>query len=369
MVRFDVRKIVVLLLLAAPAVQAQLWSGPAAVEVRAQDQKGLPVAGAEVKLQFTDLDPKDGPPPVTTDARGNATVGGLAEGSWIVEVSHEGFMTYMAEINVRAGGRPTVGLATQVNVPGALRTMRVEISRGRAARVPAPPRPPGDDRPAAAPPPSPAPPAEAGPSSEPAAEARPPEARPAPAPPPVPAPPVTEAAPEVTPPTLSAPEPPRNPPVAPQPAQPPAPADPVRLRTAKDRTCFECPPGESALSTERVVPPGGGPGCGTDVAARLQGGQVPPDLAPGCHVLRLTLPAGARYTGYRYEVQDGRESLDCLSGRDCPQGTGRWPSDPVLIRGPRETVLLAPFESGPAQRERRAVFTVYFTTGIAKRQR
>jgi hypothetical protein len=118
-----------------------------------------------------------------------------------------------------------------------------------------------------------------------------------------------------------------------------------------------------------VVPPGGGSGCGADIATRLRGGQVPADLASGCHVLRITLPAGARYTGYRYEVQDGRESLDCLSGRDCPRSTGRWPGDPVLLRGPQETVILAPFESGPAERERRAVLTVYFTTEIVKRRR
>jgi hypothetical protein len=147
------------------------------------------------------------------------------------------------------------------------------------------------------------------------------------------------------------------------------PADPVRLRTSKDRTCFECPPGESALSTERVVPPGGGSGCGTDIAAQLQNGEVPSNLPAGCHVLRIALPAGTRYTGYRFEVQAGGDSLDCLAGQNCPQGTGRWPMNPVLLRKPEGTVVLAPFEAGPAERERRAVFTAYFTTGMAKRPR
>jgi hypothetical protein len=143
----------------------------------------------------------------------------------------------------------------------------------------------------------------------------------------------------------------------------------VRLRTSKDRTCFECPPGESALSTERAVPPGGGSGCGGNIATQLENGQVPPGLPAGCHVLRIALPAGTRYTGYRYEVQDQGEGLDCLAGRDCPQGTGRWPINPVLQRKAEGTVILAPFESGPAARERRAVLTVYFATGSARRPR
>jgi hypothetical protein len=137
----------------------------------------------------------------------------------------------------------------------------------------------------------------------------------------------------------------------------------VRLRTSQDRTCFECPPGESALSTEWVVPSGGGPGCGADISAQLQSGEIPSGLPAGCHVLRLALPAGARYTGYRFEVQVEGDSLDCLSGQSCPQSTGRWPLDPVLIRRPEGTVLLAPFEAGPVERKRRAVFTAYFAAG------
>ena len=104
--RLGLRKIIApLLLLVASAAQAQLWGGPAAVEIRVEDQKGPPVAGATLTLRYNDVDPKDGPDPVLTDSHGKATVGGLAEGSWHLEVSHEGFMTYLAEITVarRAG--------------------------------------------------------------------------------------------------------------------------------------------------------------------------------------------------------------------------------------------------------------------------
>ena len=399
--RLDPRKIIApLVLLAASAAQAQLWSGPAAVEVRVEDQKGLPVAGAALTLQYNGVDPKEGPPPVLTDSRGKATVGGLAEGSWHLEVSHDGFMTYLAEITVREKGRLVLDEAAQFNVVGATRTMRVQISRGRstpaprpsvvAEKTPAPVRPPVTVAPAAprpgpatpaapapvpeksAPAPTPEPPA-AKPRTSPAPTAVPAAPIPQPQTPPASAPPAPEApmAKPVTPPSPAPPAPAVPPPTpAAQPAPPAAPTpDPVRLRTSKDRTCFECPPGESALSTERVVPPGGGSGCGTDIAAQLRSGEVPSGLPAGCHVLRLVLPAGTRYTGYRFEVQAGSDSLDCLAGQSCPQSTGRWPIDPVLIRRPEGTIVLAPFEAGPAERERRAVFTAYFTMGTAKRPR
>jgi len=144
---------------------------------------------------------------------------------------------------------------------------------------------------------------------------------------------------------------------------PPAtpPVDAVRIRTAKDRTCVECQPGETALSTEWVIS-GSGSGCG-DIAAKLKGGTVPADLPGGCHVLRIALPASARYTAYRYEVQDGKDSLDCPAAQPCPNNIGRWPGDPVLVRSPQGTVVLAPFESGPGGEGRRAVLTVYYSTG------
>jgi hypothetical protein len=359
MVRFDVRKVAfLLLLLAVPAAEAQLWSGPAAVEVRVEGQKGLPVAGARVQLRSTAVEPEDGPPPAVTDSRGRAVVSGLAAGPWKLEVSQEGYMTYLAEITVSETSRPKVGLANQVNVPGALRTLRVEISRGRsepqAVRAPR-------EQPAPAPAPAPVPHRETPPRPEPAPAPAPAEPRPAPAPPretprETPRPPAPAA------PPIPAPEPAPRPTPTPAPASPPPPAaDSLRMRSFEDRTCVECQPGESSLSTERVVPPGGGTGCG-DIASQLQGGDVPSGLPAGCHVLRIAVPSGGRYLGYRFEVQDGGATLDCRAGQDCPQGTGRWPGNPILVRGSGGTIVLAPFEAGPADRERRAVLTVYFTT-------
>jgi hypothetical protein len=362
--RFNVRKLALLLLLAAPAAHAQLWSGPGAVEVQAEDQKGHDLAGSRVLLLYTSLNPKDGPPAVETDSRGRANVGGLAEGSWHVEVSHDGFMTYMAEINVRKG-KPELVDATQFRVPGGgTSLMRVKISRGSATAPPARASVPATPVPTPRPTPAPAP-VEAPPAARPE-PSRPEPNHPEPVTPPAqPAPrPQVQPAPEPPRPATPAPQPPVPTPPAAVPAPPPAaPAvDAIRMRTAKDRTCVECQPGETALSTERVIPPGGGPGCG-DIAARLKGGEVPSGLPAGCNVLRITLPAGTRYTAYRYEVQDGNDYLDCATGQGCPNNTGRWPIDPVLIRNPQGTIILAPFESGSAERERRAVLTVYFTAG------
>jgi hypothetical protein len=390
-VRLDVRKLALFLLLIAPAAQAQLWSGLAAVEVRVEDQKGLPVADAKLVFQYNALDPKDGPPPVMTDSRGKATVSGLAEGSWHLEVSHDGFMSYLAEITIRPKGRIVLDEAAQFNVVGATRTMQVQISRGKAVSVPrAPvvaetPAPTPAPRPVAPPAPAPAQPEPAAPAPPPAKPVRPPAPAPEPAAPtvlpapqpekpPVPEPPPARPNPSpapIPPPTTPAPvlEPAIRPaPPAPAPA-PPTPADPVRLRTSKDRTCFECPPGESALSTERVIAPGGGASCGGDLASQLQSGSIPSSLPAGCHVLRIALPAGTRFTGYRYEIQIGGDNLDCLAGQSCPQSAGRFPINPVLVRRPQGTIVLAPFESGPADRERRAVLTAYFSEGTANRPR
>lgn len=364
MVRFDVRKIAILFFLAASAAQGQPWSGPAALEIRVEDQKGLPVEGARVQIQYTALNPLDGPAGVLTDSRGHATLGGLAEGPWRLAVSHDGFMTYQVEVNVRAGGRPATSGATQIKVSGSLRTMEVQISRSRSSGTPAPaPRPapapvrPVQTEPAPRPAPQPVPP-----PAPAAAPPAPPQPSPAPAPKPVPRP---TPAPVPTPqPPQPAPAPPAPAPIMPTPAPPP-PAE--RLLTSKDRSCVECQPGESALSLEWTVSPGDSTGCAADIAKQLAGGGLPSQPSAGCHVLRIALPANARYTAYRYEVQVAGDSIDCPTGKDCPRSFGRWPVDPVLNRGAQGTVIFAPFEPGPSQAERRAVLTVYFTEGKRSR--
>ena len=395
-------------LLAAVAGQAQLWRGPAALEIQAKDQKGGPVGGAEVKLVCRSIDPPDGPPPVTLDAKGHGVVGSLAEGKWHLEVSRDGYMTFLADLDVRRDGKPVVLSTLQLNVPKAVHMMDVRFSHAKSApepivaAAPAPrktvpqpapapalaPNPPEpapapapaveEPKPAqapaapapvptepAAPPPAPAPvvvapaPAQPPPAPAPVAPAPAPVQTPAPAaPPPAPTPPAASPSPAPLPKApvaaTAAPAP------APAPAAPPPPLS-VRRRSFEDRTCFECKPGEASLSVEAVVSPGA-EGCGTgvrDMIARTASTGLP----AGCRVLRVALPAGTRYTGYRYEVQEGGDELDCQAGKDCPGG-GRWPLEPVLAKAATGTTIAAAFEGGPAvTRERHAVFTVYYTTG------
>lgn len=379
--------LLVLLALPAAAAQAQLWTGPAALEVRAEDN-GKPAAGGEVRLEYLDMEPSDGPAPVPLDSRGRAVIGSLAEGHWRLEVSRPGAMTYRAEILVRAGGKLQVINAVQHNVPGAVSMMEVKLARARGGAAPVP-RPeavqPEPRRPAPAPiPPAPQPePREETPAPVPQTVTPPPVPAPAPvereAPTPAPTPAPAPAPPQPAP----RPEPKREPPPpvrpvappqrlepspAPQPATPPpaapapAPAPGATLRrSAQDRTCAECKPGESSLSVEVVAPPAAGAtGCGGGLREALLRRDVT-GLPAGCQMLRLELPANARYIGYRYEIQDGGTNADCEAGKDCPAGDARWPMDPLLFRdGTGKTTVSAAFENRAADRERRAVLTVYF---------
>jgi hypothetical protein len=351
-----------LVCLVTSTARAQIWQGPASLEIKAEG-RGASVADATVELLYLALDPPAGPPPIQLDSRGRAVVGGLAEGMWRVSVSHEGFMTWQAEVDVRRDEKPELTATFQQNVPGAVHMMQVKIARGRPTDSSAPPPPPQIAQRPAEPPSAPAPAP---------AQAAPPQEQPTPAP--TPAPPVVDPIPPVNPNPSAEPEtaPPQSapptrvplppPPQAaqPQPA-PPAPAAPggsVLRRSYADRTCYECKPGEASLSAERVV--SAGVGCGPGVRDVLAHSGDPAGLPEGCAVLRLTLPPGARYTGYRYEIQERSGSVDCLAGRDCPGG-GRWPVDPALVRAAEGTTISAVFENLGTGSERRAILTVYYT--------
>lgn len=355
-----------LVLLGSASAQAQLWTGPAALEVRAEDG-GKPAAGGEVRLEFLDLEPSDGPEPVPLDSRGRAVIGGLAEGHWRLEVSRPGAMTYRAEILVRAGGKPQLINAVQHNVPGAVSMMEVRLARARGGETP--PARPSAPRPSPPPiPPAPEPePEPVAPAPEPKPEPLPAPPPPAPAPEPEPAPaaqpqpaPAPAAQPQPTPP----PPPPRLPEPEremPRPAQPPSRPAPPPARPAP-APAPGAKPGESSLSAEAVVPPGGG-GCGEGVREVLMRREVA-GLPAGCQALRVELPPNARYLGYRFEVQDtagGGSAASCEAGKDCPSGDARWPMMPLMIRdGTGKTLVSAAFENRSADRERRAVLTVFY---------
>ncbi|HVG07436.1 MAG TPA: hypothetical protein VNM67_07005 [Thermoanaerobaculia bacterium] len=396
------RTLLLVLLITTSVAQAQIWMGPAALEVRAEDG-GKPAAGGEVRLEYLDMEPSDGPAPVPLDNRGRAVIGSLAEGHWRVEVSRQGAMTYRAEVLVRADGKPQVINAVQHNVPGAVSMMDVKLARARGGAAP-PPRQAAAARPTptpippapapaaptpqpATPPPAPAPIEREAPTPAPAPATPPPAPRPeprreapAPAPqpairPPAPVPvpereaPAPTPAPAAPPPPAPRPEPRRE---TPRPAQPPTrapqatPAVPAPGRSNQDSTCPECKPGEKALSVEVVAPPAAGAtGCGGGLRESLLRRDVT-GLPAGCHMLRLQLPPNSRYIGYRYEVQDAAAAggnaaaANCEAGKDCPSGDARWPMDPLLFRdGTGKTTVSTAFENRSAS-ERRAVLTIYF---------
>lgn len=204
---------------------------------------------------------------------------------------------------------------------------------------------------------------------------------PAPAPPVVEPPPATPAplagaaapaapAPAPTPAPVMPPAPVAAAPVAPPPAAPapPAPASPPTA-PARARLCVECPPGESAAWAEAAIAGAAPAGCPADLQAKLKAvelsavGALSSELAAaglGCRVLAVELPAGARFTGFRYEAQSATVVADCLPGRSCPAGDCRFPHEPVLRIEGNRTTLLVSFESTAAE-PRRAVVAGYST--------
>ena len=130
------------------------------------------------------------------------------------------------------------------------------------------------------------------------------------------------------------------------------------------RSCFECKPGEAALAVAANIVAGGGR-CTEDAAARLRASAlheidaVRAAQGSGCSVLRVDLPAGARYTGFRYEAEgpNGR-ALDCLPGKECPVGASRFVGEPILRREGDTTTVIGLFE---ASADRRGTLTVYWS--------
>jgi len=239
--------------------------------------------------------------------------------------------------------------------------------------VPQSPAPAGQPRPEA---PKAAPAAPPPDAPTPVAPVPEPAVRPQPAQPPPPKAAIAEAAPAGEPaaaPVAAAPTVP--PPVAPLPAPTleaaPAAPQPAPLPTARPRVCVECPPGESAAWGEATISTGSTEGCPGDLAARLAAvpleevDELAASIGGGCRVVQVALPAGARYTGFRFEAQSASVTADCLPGRECPSGGCRFPFAPVVRRAGQRTVLLAAFAS--AVREPRRALVVGYSTYDKKR--
>lgn len=85
-------------------------------------------------------------------------------------------------------------------------------------------------------------------------------------------------------------------------------------------------------------------------------------LAAGCAVLRVDLPRGTRFVGFRYEATGEQGAADCFPNRPCPAGACRFPGDPVIRRDGDRTTVLTPFESTAAA-ARVGALTVYYAQG------
>lgn len=113
---------------------------------------------------------------------------------------------------------------------------------------------------------------------------------------------------------------------------------------------------------------GGGAVCPADLAARLEAAPeaeveaLRAALPDGCSVLRVDLPRGARFVGFRYEATGETGAADCMPNRPCPAGGCRFPGDPVIRRSAERTTVLARFESTSAA-ARTGALTVYYTVG------
>lgn len=89
-----------LALTAAATAHAQPWRGPVALGIEVVDRDDNPVPGATVRLEYAEVEPNAGPPPLTTDAAGRAEVFGLAEGLWRAQIEREGFSRYLVVLRL-----------------------------------------------------------------------------------------------------------------------------------------------------------------------------------------------------------------------------------------------------------------------------
>ena len=104
---FPALAVLVLALLAAPAA-AQPWKGVAALGIEVKSGKKQPLEGAQVLLRYAEIDPIAGPPALTTGADGKIEVQGLASGRWRVDISKEGYSSYLLVVAVEPDGEARV---------------------------------------------------------------------------------------------------------------------------------------------------------------------------------------------------------------------------------------------------------------------
>ncbi|MEM9293157.1 MAG: hypothetical protein AAGD01_15860 [Acidobacteriota bacterium] len=159
------------LLWSAVPADAQVWVGPASIKLQVLDDDEEPVANAQVRLLYFEVEPPEGPPALLTDSEGYAEVVQLAEGRWRVDIEAGELAPYVAVVRVNAGERPDVIAGPIRGATG--KPMEVEYEKPPRRRSSPPPRPRPIPLPAPVPPPTPAPQPE--PVAPPPVEAQQPE--------------------------------------------------------------------------------------------------------------------------------------------------------------------------------------------------
>lgn len=138
--------------LASP-LAAQVWNGDSAVGIEVRDRKRKPIEGAQVLLRYAEIEPIAGPPAAMTGADGKVEVQGLAPGRWRVDVSKQGYSSYLLVLAVEPDGSSRIVSGPVRDATGD--RMRVDVFRARLAIPPAPPPPRRPPPPAARPTPAP----------------------------------------------------------------------------------------------------------------------------------------------------------------------------------------------------------------------
>lgn len=94
----------VVLLLFAGAAAGQEWRGQGRIAGKVTDETGAPIEGALVKATLP-ASQNRGPGEQKTNAKGEWSIGGIARGTWAIDVSKDGYETRALSIAVLEGTR------------------------------------------------------------------------------------------------------------------------------------------------------------------------------------------------------------------------------------------------------------------------
>jgi predicted Zn-dependent protease len=97
----------------ATSAAAQAWRGQGRIAGKVTDPDGKPIEGAMVTATLPSAENR-GPAPQKTNSKGDWSIGGIAGGTWALDVSKEGFITRTLSVPVSEGNRlPPMGITLE----------------------------------------------------------------------------------------------------------------------------------------------------------------------------------------------------------------------------------------------------------------